>query len=230
MKYFKWIGLIVFVAAIASCKKEKIIPTSPSFEYFPVSKGRFVVYDVDSIVHADNDGNTDDSVYSWHFQIKERIDSTYIDGQNRPVQVLNRFRRLNDTLPWLQSNVWTQLITSSAAYKTEDNIIYHKLSFPINLQISWNGNDMNTLGDEEYAYEAVHNSRAFGSLSFDSTITVFQGDPENYDNIVERKFGREVFANHIGLIYKERDDLRKVNHIIVKGTEYKMTVINYGTE
>ena len=48
------------------------------------------------------------------------------------------------------------------------------------------------------------------------------------NNFVEKIYGKEVYAAGVGLIYKERDDLRKTSGIVVSGTEFKMVVSSYG--
>ncbi|MEO8087344.1 MAG: hypothetical protein ABI763_11015, partial [Bacteroidota bacterium] len=91
--------------------------------------------------------------------------------------------------------------------------------------IEWNGNDKNTLEEEMYHYKNINTSKTYNNLSFDSTLTVIQRDDNNF---VEKIYGVEVYASGIGMIYKERDDLRKTSGIIVSGTEFKMVVNSYG--
>ena len=198
-----------------------------SYDYFPIEEGRFIIYDVDSIYHSENDNNNDDSVYAYHFQIKDKIDSTFIDLEGRANQIRLRYRRDNDTMQWELSDVWTQYLSSTSAYLTEDNIKYHKLSFPINSTASWNGNDSNTEEEEIYFYDYFHEGDVINSLSFDSTLSVIQIDENNY---VETIFGNEKYAAGVGMIYKERNDLGKTNGQVVKGLEYRMVVVDYGKE
>ena len=190
-------------------------------------RDRFIIYDVDSIYHSENDNNNDDSVYAYHFQIKDKIDSTFIDLEGRANQIRLRYRRDNDTMQWELSDVWTQYLSSTSAYLTEDNIKYHKLSFPINSTASWNGNDSNTEEEEIYFYDYFHVGDVINSLSFDSTLSVIQIDENNY---VETIFGNEKYAAGVGMIYKERNDLGKTNGQVVKGLEYRMVVVDYGKE
>ena len=100
--------LVAGLAAFVSCQDETLEPAPFCYEYYPVEIGRYVVYDVDSVFHSDNDNNNDDSVYTWHFQVKEKIDSTFIDGQGRTAQRILRYRRLDTTAAWTFMNVWTQ--------------------------------------------------------------------------------------------------------------------------
>ena len=210
-----------------SCKKEQIIPATPSFNYFPIQKGKYIVYEVDSVYHADNDNNTDDSVYTTYYQLKEVIAETFADGEGRSAQIIRRFRRDDDSLEWNDLGVYTQVLSSQGAYRTEENISYHKLAFPISEQTSWNGNDVNTLSEEIYQYLDFHRAMTVNTLQFDSTLTVLQVDEVNF---IEKIHGEEVYANHVGMIYKERDDLRKVNGLVVKGIEFRMKVKSFGVE
>ena len=210
-----------------SCKKESVEVHALSYNYFPTETGKYIIHDVDSIYHSETDNNNDDSVFSYHFQIKDRIDTSFVDLEGRVNQVRLRYHRDNDTLPWQLTEVWTQYLSATSAYLTEDNIKYHKLSFPINSTISWNGNDSNTEEEEIYYYDYYHESDVLNGLSFDSTLSVIQIDENNF---VETIYGNEIYAAGVGMIYKERNDLGKTNGQVVKGLEYKMVVVEYGVE
>ena len=210
-----------------SCKKESVEAPALSYNYFPTESGKYIIYDVDSIYHSETDNNNDDSVFSYHFQIKDKIDSSFIDLEGRLNQVRLRYHRDNDTLPWQLTEVWTQYLSSTSAYLTEENIKYHKLSFPINATITWNGNDSNTEEEELYYYDYFHESDVLNGLSFDSTLSVIQIDENNF---VETIYGNEKYAAGVGMIYKEHNDLGKTNGQVVKGLEYKMVVVEYGVE
>ncbi len=210
---------------MGSCKKETIVPVSPSYNYFPVDIGRWVEYDVDSIFHGENDDNNDDSVYTFHFQIREQIDSMFINGEGEQTHVLARYKRESSSDDWYLIGIWTQILNLNGAYRTEDNVPFHKLAFPIGSAISWDGNAANTLDEELYSYDSFHISSTVGSTTFDSTLTVVQVDENNF---IERIYGVEKFAAGVGMIFKQRDDLGKRNGVVVKGLEYKMTLSDYG--
>jgi hypothetical protein len=216
---------ILFASLLSSCGKESLEIPSPSYNYFPTEYGTFVIYDVDSIVHGTNDNDNDDSVYFYHYQVKDVIDTPFIDGEGKTRQVVVRYYRADSTQLWSINCVWSQSLTSANAYRWEDNIPYHKMSFPLTYESEWNGNDKNTLDEEMYHYAAIHESKTFNALAFDSTITVVQRDD---DNFVEKIFGEEIYAAGIGMIYKERKELRKTSGIIVSGTEFTMVVTDFG--
>lgn len=216
---------IVVLCVLNSCGKETVEIASPSFDYFQTARGKYVIYDVDSIVHATNDNDNDDSVYYYHYQVKEVIDTPFTDGEGKTRQVVVRYYRADSTQEWSINIVWSQLLTSAGAYRWEDNIPYHKMSYPISYQIEWNGNDKNTLQEEMYHYDAIHDPGTYNDLSFDSTLTIIQRDD---DNFVEKIFGKEVYAAGIGMIYRERNELRKTSGNIVSGTEFRMVVNAFG--
>jgi len=223
--------LILSTVLLFSCKKEHAPVTSPaSYDYVPVNTGHWVVYDVDSIVHADNDNNTDDSVRYFHFQIKEVISSTFIDGEGRPVQRIERYHKQANSDEWNITNVWTTTVTSNRVERVEDNIRYVALAFPINSTISWNRNSFNTLGEDYDTYNSFHEPIELGSFSFDSTLSVVQLDAESNDNYVEKIYFEEKYAVHVGRIYKVYQDLLKNAGQVVSGLDYTETVADYGNQ
>ena len=79
--------------------------------------------------------------------------------------------------------------------------------------------------EEMYHYSGINVPNQVNNLSFDSTLTVIQRDDNNFVEII---YGKEIYASGVGMIYKERRDLRKTSGIVVSGTEFKMTVHAYG--
>jgi hypothetical protein len=217
--------IILVFSILSSCGKETLSIPSPSFNYFPTTKGTYVIYNVDSIVHGTNDNNNDDSVYFFHYQMKEIIDSSFTDGEGAERQILLRYYRKDSTEDWTFSSVWTQSLSSTNAYRWEENIAYHKLSFPINSDIEWNGNDKNTFNEVLFQYEDIHSSRTINNLSFDSTIVVTDNAEPN---AVEDISNNEIYAAGVGMIYKKNVNLRKSGGQVISGTQLTMEVASYG--
>jgi hypothetical protein len=221
--------LVALLFSANGCKQDEAVkPVSPSFNYVANDVGRWIVYDCDSIIHLDNDNNTDNNVDTSHFQIMEVMDSVGIDGESQPVQHLSRFKRLNDTVPWQFLNRWTAKITSAGYQKVEDNIRYLKLGFPISSLEKWNGNAYNNLGESDYFYGGINVSASFGSLSFDSTLTVIQGDSTiGYHNY---PFGMEKYATGIGMYYHyyAAVDFYPGTTLIISGVQYYERINSHG--
>ena len=228
MRYFYILTLSTLV--FFSCKKDTAVNslTSSNYSYFPLEEGSWIIYNVDSVVHLSNDDGTnqpDTSIASYHFQIKEVVDFDFIDGQGNKAYRVSRYKRQNDTLPWDFLVVWISLRTSGSAQRVEENVRYIKLSFPINQKSMWNGNAYNDQLQEDYSYSEIHIPSTFGNNRFDSTVTVLQLDD---DNLIHRVFKQEKYANHVGLVYKEKDSLN-INSIgqVTNGFEFRETIQSY---
>jgi hypothetical protein len=216
-------GMILFFM-LSSCKKDEVIHTDgPSYWYAPTDTGQWILYDVDSTYYS---VFTTPPATHYSFQILERIDSTYIDNQGRPTQRLERYRRDSVNAPWSEPSAWSATLTLSAYERVEENIRYVKLGFPINLNTRWNGNAYNTGNYDEYYYDDVHAEYYHGTFYFDSTLIVQRGQPPN---AIERKNGKEVFANHVGMIYKEYYDLDIQLFQDTIGTKYFYRMTDYGS-
>lgn len=224
VKGVRYILFIALISLFSSCKKDEVIHTAgPSYQYAPVDTGRWVLYDVDSTYYS---VLTTPPATRFRFQILERIDSTYIDNQGRPTQRLERFRRDSTGAPWQQAvTAWNSTLTLFGYERVEDNVRYLKLGFPINLNTTWDGNAYNVFDADEYGYEDIHVEYSIGPLYFDSTLIVTRGQPPN---AIERKNGKEIFANHVGMIYKEYYDLNIQNFSDTSGTKYFYTILSYG--
>ena len=229
MKY----SLLFFLLAVAfySCHKETLTdsPAGMNKNYFPQDIGRWVIYDVDSVAHLTDDDATDHpdtSIATYHYQLKEVLDSSFVDGEGNPAVRLSRYKRMNDTLQWDFQAVWVENLTFNSAQRVEDNIRFVKLSFPIRLNRDWDGNAYNTYPEEDYSYSDIHVASTIGSLYFDSTITVLQNEDFNF---IHRIFKQEIYANHVGMVYQQKDSLN-INGIgqVTNGFEYKETVSSFG--
>ena len=75
-----------------------------------------------------------------HYQVKEELDSTFIDDTGNQAYRIERSRR-NDTASfWTITDIWYCNLTSSTAEKVEENLRFIKLSFPMFKNKTWAGN------------------------------------------------------------------------------------------
>jgi hypothetical protein len=215
---------MILLFAFSSCKKDEVIHSAgPSYQYAPTDTGRWILYDVDSTFYS---LFTTPPATHFNFQILERIDSTYLDNQARPTQRLERFRRDSVGAPWTEViSVWNATLTLSAYERVEENVRFVKLGFPISLNNQWDGNAYNSMDYDAYSYEDVHIPYSLGTFSFDSALIVQRGQPTN---AIEHKNGIEVFANHVGMIYKEYYDLDIQNFQDTTGSKYFYRMSAYG--
>ncbi|HRH65887.1 MAG TPA: hypothetical protein PLU53_06285 [Bacteroidia bacterium] len=227
-----WTGFFLLLI-LFSCKDDSVQPSIQNTYagYFPLDSGFWIEYHADSIVHLDADDpfNLDTAIRSYSFELREEIDEGFVDAEGDWAYRVSRYKRESNSLPWEFLNLWTAKITNSSAQRVEDNIRFVKLSFPINERKTWNGNAYNYYVEEDYAYSDIHQPYSLNGISFDSTVTVLQND---FTSNVNRILKQEVYANHVGLIFKQQDSLNTVNLpngtvLILNGTEYKLRILDY---
>jgi hypothetical protein len=214
---------------LPGCKEDEVIkPSSGALNYVSNDVGRWIIYDCDSITHLDNDNNTDNNVDTAYFQIKEVIDSIGVDAEGEAIQHLSRYIKEPDSTGWIFRSRWTAKINSYGYQRVEENIRYLKLGFPISLSTKWNGNAYNNLGEEDYFYADLHAPETFNDFSFDSTITVVQGDSTiGYHTY---PFGIEKYAASYGMYYRYRAtiDFFPGTTIIISGVQYHERMNSFG--
>jgi hypothetical protein len=213
--------LLMFSVILFSCKKDIEDPVDVGYDYFPVNIGHWVSYKVDSTYYDD----FTDSVRVYHYKIKEFVESTFLDNQNRGTQRIERYKQNSDTTNWYLGNVWAMNLTPSTAEKVEENYRFIKLIFPVKKGKIWNGNAYNILGEQEYEFDNVDEPYTVNGTTYDSTVTVIQ---KIEPNMIHTDYQVEIFAKHIGLIYKKYKSVDISSGDITKGVDYTYTIISYG--
>lgn len=222
-KFFFKIFILVFITSTItiSCKPDKTIPNvDVGYNYFPYKVGTWMHYDVDSIFWDDFSGGT----YTYSSQIKEIVESTFIDDEGNEALRIERYFRKTDTSEWIIKDVWYANIKDNSAEKVEENIRYKKLVFPIKENTTWDGNIMNYLDEETYSYSDINESILINNNMYDSTITVTH---KNLSNLLEEDIRYEIYAKNIGMINKYTKTIEKdiVNPEEIKSgvyVEYKL--------
>ncbi|HYV91228.1 MAG TPA: hypothetical protein VE978_05570, partial [Chitinophagales bacterium] len=173
---------ILFVSCICallffSCKKTSYPPVAIDQSYFPLVTGKYIIYDVDSLGYW----GFNDTIIHHTYQIKEEVDSPYIDNAGNHAFRIIRSRRNDASSSWVVTDIWSSNLTDQTAEKVEENLRFIKLDFPIILNKQWYGNnyiqaDSNLvfLNGWRYEYTSVHQPLTLNGLSFDSTVTVSQ--------------------------------------------------------
>jgi hypothetical protein len=247
----KQIVVVIFIFiscfCIFSCKKEKAEVIDMGYNYFPDQSGHYAVYDVDSFYYDDFTKHTD----TFKFQLKEKIQATFLDNENRTTLRLERYVRYYNplisysALPWLLRNVWSENLTQTTAERVEENVRYVKLVFPVQQNKTWNGNASNTNNPLDYSFLFTDLSRKIGGITFDSVLQVNQQDEVN---LIAKKYYIEKYARNVGLISKQVIDVvsqpstsltqaqlqafygTPIMQRVTSGTQYTYTINSYGIE
>jgi hypothetical protein len=206
------IGVLLFSAILSgaffSCKKDENPSPDMGYNYFPDKVGSYTVYNVDSFYY--DDFSSPVTIDTFKFQLKEKIQSSYPDNQNRTTLRLERYiRNYNpaipySSLPWILKDVWAANRTTTTAEKVEENVRYVKLAFPVKEGQTWNGNAQNTNPEWDYTYQFFDQKRTIGGITFDSVLQVNQ---IVYQDLIQQRHYIEKYARNVGLVYKQVIDV-----------------------
>jgi len=215
--------LILFV--FLGCSKQQSQQAEMFYEYFPDAPGHFVVYDVDSVVYDDFTGQT----LTYNYQVKELIESRFIDGEGTESLRLERYIRQTASDSWEIKNIWQARRLPSRAEKTEENVTFIKLVFPPRQGQQWNGNAYNTFPLQNYRITEAHKPYLITpTLTFDSTVTVLQNE---FFTLISEDYQLERYAKNIGLVFKRyRKITKQVDGTITSGVDYSYRIASYGKE
>ncbi len=220
---------IIFLFAIISysCSKEEVITPDLGYDYAGLAEGKYVIYDVDSFYYDD----FFDTIDTSYFQIKEVVDSKFIDLEGDEAFKIIRYRKNNDTTNWVLIDVWSSKITTTNFQKVEENVRLVKLIFPVKENKTWNGNSMNNLASMEYEYTAVDNAEVVGGNALNLVATVLQYE---FSPLTEENFFQEKYAKGIGLVYKKSVAIQNAydsssgTWVRSLGYDVTMTLSSYG--
>ena len=231
MKYGSRLTLVFlgWLLLLVSCDTDSLEPDASrlGFTFFPLEKGFFRIYDVEEIQY---------SVLSFdtlRYQLKEQVVDSFLNQTDAYTYIVHRFSRPDENAPWGLDSVWTARQTPIQAISIENNVSFIKLVFPVNEDVSWDGNALNTNESDEYILQDLFNVKTINDQEV-RTLTVVQGDEEDLLIRDERK---EIFAEHIGLIEKTFIKLEFCDDsdcfgqkVIERGRALQLTLIDYGKE
>lgn len=211
----------ISVLFFTMCREEKDeFKVDYKYNYFPLEKGKFIVYDVDSTTYYLTRDSVQPVVTKNIYELKEVVGDTEIDNEGRTYHRIERYIRKTANDPWVLKSVWRAQIVGKRAERVEENLRFIKLVFPPQIGDStWNGNryinidtsyaigapvyglSMEVYKDwSDYKYTELDKPLLLNGLSFDSTLTVSQS---NYQNAILIRYSLEKYAKNVGLIYKE---------------------------
>ncbi len=209
VKYFLAITTLLFLFSCTT--EEDNFQLETGEEYFPLAIGKYTVYEMDSTIY---DPNGAEMVRQSFTQLREEIVDTLRNANDELVYKIEQFTRLGDTLPWTIQNVYTASIVNNQAQRTEENLKFIKMTFPVRDNNSWDGNafiDDGTIvlvaGETiemfkgwDYRIKEVDLVDTIGGQIFEPVVLIEQADNEN---AIELRSSVEKYAPNVGLIYKE---------------------------
>ncbi len=216
----------IIIGSIAVCSlffmacRKRSIPAEDIFlgyDYVPLEVGKYIIYDVDSIIYNDFTLTTD----TFKMEMKDEIAEEFKDNEGRSSYVINRYKRLNSSMNWQQNKSYYITKTNFRVETFQDNLRFISLVFPLKNKTLWMGNVFIKTEDEknldwlvnwEYEYKNIDTTFQNGSKKYFNCAYIDQvNDSLNAENDIiisendygSRTIGNEIYAKNIGLVYKK---------------------------
>jgi hypothetical protein len=228
-------GILVF---FVGCTKKTTAPAEiKGPEYYPLTEGRFVVYEVDSTVYGEIPRDTTVTRYL----IKEKIAGTFTDNEGHEAYRLERYFKMYqagtsyDSLDWKIKEVWMVNKNATSLQVQERNTRYTKLIFPVQENARWNGNAYNSGEELLYQYEYIDRVETINGVSLERVLKVKQ---KEYRTLISYESHYEKYAAGVGLAERGITAIysnsiipgQPVEKRIENGLVYRQILLNYGHE
>lgn len=205
---------------LADCGQRETLPpvdvdseAKVQYAYFPLYIGQYQVYQIDSVVYDFAPAGTSKRA-SITFA-KEIVTDSLLDNTGTLRYTVERYERANATQPWQLTSIETAQRTSDQAIRTENNLRFLKLIFPMDRRSEWDGNRwidpdreisiaderMRPFSNWRYEVDSIDVPAKVGPFSYDSTLFITEVD-EN--NVVELRLSRVRYAKGKGLVWREQ--------------------------
>lgn len=213
----KTIYLLLFVSlAFDACKKETITEeySLPMYyDYYPMSVGKWIEYDGDSILYKHTaTGIVRDTV---KYVLREEYESSFLGPDSTEnFRIFVKIKYKGDSV-FQDAFTWYVQRNGNFIDKTEENLRFQKLNFPIATGRTWDGSiyisepvdfddpDWELLKfyqNWEYSYEYTHQAENINSHALDSVSKVLEIDSRSK---IHKTLVYEKYAKHIGMVEKE---------------------------
>ncbi len=207
------IPLPIFCLLFVACGREtetfSLPDATAQSAWFPLEIGQFAEFMVDSMVF---DFGQRDSSRTF---VREVVTDTFRDNTGRLVFKIERFERENPAAAWQIRHVWSASRMASEAIRTEGNLRFRPIVFPLDARSGWDGHvflDKNLeievagerlrpFGGWFFEVDSLDVPGEVGDFAFDSLLLVTEVDA---DNLFERRFSRAKYARNVGLVWREQ--------------------------
>ncbi len=225
-------GILIAVLIIQDgCRDTTINPDQlqTGYSYFPVDTGMYREYYVVDIKYVAGVADTS----TWFYRETQKY--WYLDQGGDSTLLIERDIRNDTSDAWAVDSLFRVKKNRTRVLVNENNVDYVKMVFPVRDSLSWNANTYNDLGEEDYRYQDVDKDIKINGLEFPSTMKVLQKEID--DPIVNYVKKDEIYADKIGMVYKESIDLFYCTdqdclgqQIVLHGEDFRQQIIKYGTE
>jgi hypothetical protein len=233
--HFHILSLSFLILLFYSCRTKKIEPDGNliGYDYYPIETGLYYIYKVTDTIYKGVLNDQENYIDSTYF-IKEEIFTPITINDETKYQVYRYYSKNATDFQDQPDSVWTVFNDRTKIIKAENNYRYIKLIFPPENKRTWDGNAENIFDEDIYTALNYRKPYRVGSgrdaTTYDYTVTVLQEDEQN---LVNKDYRIEVYAQGVGLIYKKsiivnyEQPITPANRIDV-GKKSELKLISYG--
>lgn len=225
----------LLILGIISC--ESNVDPNPNLigaNFYPIQTGNYIDYEIQEL----NYQVVSDIADTVRYQLRELVFDSIIGLDNEITYIIRTLRRENAQQTWEIDSVWQVRNDLTRLIKTESNVPYIKLSFPLEEGKEWDGNALNGFDTTLYQMKDLALPLQINTFTFDRSVKVIHQDDST---AVSLRRSNESFAENIGLIYKERINIsyktqdESGNNLVGQGVInfgqiYTQKVINYSIQ
>ena len=203
--------LLPLLACFACTEEPDDFELDFGYNLQPLEVGREYIYAVDSVIYDPlGAGERIDTVSG----LAREVYTGLLDGAaGDTLYRIERSWRDSVGQAWRVTDVWTARRTGGQLIRTEENLDYVKLVFPLRDNSRWEANRFDELRTVQVAGETLELFKGWRSEvtstaaevtlagnTYRDVVTVQLADE---DNLVELRRGFEQYAPNVGLVYRE---------------------------
>ncbi|MFK8165264.1 MAG: hypothetical protein AB8H12_22650 [Lewinella sp.] len=210
-------SFILVLVLFSGCKEEVAPPTdfSADLAYFPLELNQPKFYRMDSIIVNNTVRGVEYDTTS--LEVRETLVESFVAADGMTEFRGERWDRPLSGGDWRFRQTFTERRTNQSAVRTEDNLAFTKLTFPLRDEKNWDGHTafddtqdivvggefLDVFFDWNYRYDTIDVPMTLSTgLSFDQTILITQAET---NNLIDLRSAYEVYASGVGLVERFLD-------------------------
>ncbi len=231
--------LLCLLLIITSCGNTNVEDAEPPLDpdlgksYFFLAPNKYREYAVYEIRYLAVDISD-----TLEYQLREEVREEFtVNGiQSR---LIHRLTRDDENQPWQLDSVWSARVEAGWAVSVENNVPLQKMIFPVDTTRRWDRNLFNSRESRVQKYLTFNQpfTQGFNTFLRASVVEVSNERDQNPDGIdvTFRDLRTEVYADSIGLVRKEYEQLRfctvgpcALQEIVQSGRYYREELTAHG--
>ena len=200
-------GVFALLMTMIACQPDVVLPIENSLgsNYYPIDKGYYWEYEVDSVIYDDFTGLVDSSRYLVREEVVDTIRGLNDELSYHLTTSARRWDYNQQTYgKWSIPVNWTARKEERRFVRTEDGVSYVSLVFPLLKGETWDGNALNSNPTQLYKFNNTLSDTTIGLYAFQDLVEIIEKDNEN---LIEKQYAMSLYAADTGRVYKEIIDV-----------------------